>query len=85
MVRVKEFLLTTFTKSFLTLFLPFFIIISLTYLIKLSNLSSKVNLNLIDFGTLYIFVLPHIIFATIPLTFIGAIINSFAKLCYYLL
>jgi len=80
MVRVKEFLLTTFTKSFLTLFLPFFIIISLTYLIKLSNLSSKVNLNLIDFGTLYIFVLPHIIFATIPLTFIGAIINSFAKL-----
>jgi len=80
MVRVKEFLLTTFTKSFLTLFLPFFTIISLTYLIKLSNLSSKVNLDLIDFGTLYIFVLPHIIFATIPLTFIGAVVNSFAKL-----
>jgi len=37
MVKVKEFLLTNFIKSFLTLFLPFFIIISLTYLIKLSN------------------------------------------------
>jgi len=80
MVKVKEFLLSNFVKSFLTLFLPFFIIISLTYLIKLSNLSSKVSLNLTDFGTLYFYVLPHIIFATIPLTFIGAIVNTFSKL-----
>jgi len=80
MVKVKEFLLSNFFKSFLTLFLPFFIIIALTYLIKISNLSSKVNLNFIDFATLFLYALPYIIFATIPLAFIGAIINTFAKI-----
>ena len=80
MAKIKEFLLNSFTKSFMTLFLPFFIIISLTYLIKISNLSSKVNLNLYDFATLYLYVIPHIIFATVPLTFIGAVINSLSKL-----
>ena len=80
MAKLKEFILTNFVKSFLTLFVPFFIIISLTYLIKISNLSSKVNLDLLDFFTIFTYVLPHIFFASIPLTFIGATINTFAKL-----
>ena len=80
MAKLKEFILNNFTKSFITLFLPFYIIISLIYLVKLSNLSSKVNLDLVDLTTLYLFVMPHIIFATIPLTFIGAVINSLSKL-----
>jgi len=80
MAKLKSFILNNFTKSFMTLFLPFYVIISLTYLIKLSNLSSKVNLDLGDFATLYLFVVPHIIFATIPLTFVGAVINTFSKL-----
>ena len=80
MAKLKEFILTNFVKSFLTLFVPFFIIIALTYLIKISNLSSKVNLELIDFVTIFMYVLPHIFFASIPLTFIGATINTFAKL-----
>ena len=80
MAKLKEFILTNFVKSFLTLFIPFFIIIALTYLIKISNLSSRVNLEFLDFATIFMYVLPHIFFASIPLTFIGAIINTFAKL-----
>jgi len=80
MAKLKEFILTNFTKSLLTLFVPFFIIIALTYLIKISNLSAKVNLEFIDFITMFVYFLPHIFFATIPLTFIGATINTFAKL-----
>ncbi len=80
MAKLKEFILTNFVKSFLTLFVPFFIIIALTYLIKISNLSSKVNLEFLDFATIFMHVLPHIFFASIPLTFIGATINTFAKL-----
>jgi len=80
MIKAKEFLLLNFVKSFLVLFLPFFVIISLIYLIKLSNLASKVVLNLIDFSTLYFYLLPDIIFSTIPLTFIGALLNTFSKL-----
>ena len=80
MVKAKAFILENFTRSFLTLFLPFFVIISIIYIIKISNISFKTNLDFKDFTTLFIYMLPHIIFATIPLSFIGAVINSFAKL-----
>jgi len=80
MAKAKAFILENFTRSFLTLFLPFFVIISIIYIIKISNLSFKANLDFTDFATLFIYMLPHIIFATIPLSFIGATVNSFAKL-----
>jgi len=80
MVRVKEFILDNFIKSFLTLFIPFFLIISLIYIIKLSNLSAKVSIDMVDFLELYLYYLPLILFSTIPLTFIAATINTFSKL-----
>ncbi len=82
MVKAKEFILENFTKSFLTLFVPFFTIIALIYLIRVSNISYKVNLGFIDFLTMFAYFLPHIIFASIPLTFIGAVVNTFSKLSY---
>jgi len=80
MLRAKAFVLENFTRSFLTLFMPFFVIISIIYIIKISNISFKTNLDFVDFLTLFGYMLPHIIFATIPLSFIGAVINSFSKL-----
>ncbi len=80
MVRAKKFILESFVKSFLTLFIPFFIIISIIYIIQLSNLSFKINLNFTEFMTLYLYMLPKILFSTIPLSFVGAVINSLAKL-----
>ncbi len=80
MAKAKKFILDEFVKSFLTLFIPFFIIISIIYIIQLSNLSFKINLNFIEFMTLYLYMLPKILFSTIPLSFIGAVINAFAKL-----
>ncbi len=80
MRKAKKFILESFFKSFLTLFIPFFIIISIIYIIQLSNLSFKINLNFTEFMTLYLYMLPKILFSTIPLSFIGAVINSLAKL-----
>jgi len=80
MVKIKQYLLNNFTKSFLTLFIPFFIIISLIYNLKIAKLSAKITLSFYDFATLYLYFLPDIIFATVPLTFIGAIINSLTNL-----
>ncbi len=80
MLKAKKFLLDNFLKSFLTLFIPFFIIISIIYIIQLSNLSFKINLNFKEFMTLYLYMLPKILFSTIPLSFIGAIINSLSNL-----
>lgn len=80
MDKLKSYILKTFNKSFLALFIPFYAIISLTYLMNISRLSSRVSLDAGDFFTFYAYVIPDIIFITLPLTFLGAIINSFSKL-----
>ncbi len=80
MARLKAYLLTNFTKSFTTLFIPFFIIMSLIYIINISKLSARVTLEFSDFLMLYVYVLPDIIFSTLPLTFLGAVINSLSNL-----
>ena len=80
MVRVKQYILQLFSKSFLTLFIPFYIIISLTYLLNISRLSSRMSLDAQDFFTFYTYVIPDIIFITLPLTFLATIINIFSKL-----
>jgi lipopolysaccharide export system permease protein len=80
MLRSKQYILKVFSKSFLTLFIPFYIIISLSNLIYISRLSSKISLSSSDFLTFYILITPDIIFITIPLTFLAASINTFAKL-----
>jgi len=80
MDRLKSYLLNNFIKSFTTLFIPFFIIMSLIYIINISKLSARVTLEFSDFLMLYLYVLPDIIFSTLPLTFIGAIINSLSNL-----
>ncbi len=80
MDRLKSFILSNFSKSFITLFVPFFTILSLIYIINISKLSSKITLDGVDFFTFYLYVLPDIIFSTIPLAFIGGVINAFANL-----
>ena len=80
MVKTKQYILQLFSKSFLTLFIPFYIIISLTYLLNISRLSSRMSLDAQDFFTFYSYVIPDIIFITLPLTFLAAIINLFSKL-----
>ena len=80
MVKSKQYILQLFSKSFLTLFIPFYIIISLTYLLNISRLSSRMSLDTQDFFTFYSYVIPDIIFITLPLTFLAAIINVFSKL-----
>ncbi len=80
MDRLKKYILSNFTKSFTTLFVPFFIILSLIYIINISKLSAKITLDAVDFAKFYLYVLPDIIFSTIPLAFIGATINSFSNL-----
>ena len=80
MAKLKTYILNNFIKSFITLFVPFFIIMSLIYIINISKLSSKITLEFQDFIILYLYVLPDIIFSTLPLTFLGAVINSLSNL-----
>ena len=67
-------------KSFLTIFLPFFLIISLVYLVKIAGLTSKIQLSMLELLQLYSYSVPDIIFYTLPLSFIAALANVLVRL-----
>ncbi|AKF24451.1 hypothetical protein YH65_02880 [Sulfurovum lithotrophicum] len=80
MVNVKGYISSNFTKAFLTIFIPFFLIISLVYLVKISALTAQIQINFLELLLLYSYSLPNIIFYTIPLSFIAAVTNTLMKL-----
>ena len=80
MGKTRRYLLETFTKTYLVVFLPFLLIVSLIFLIQLSILSSKVNIGFAELGQLFGYMLPEIFFYTIPLSLIAAVANTFTRL-----
>lgn len=80
MVNVKGYISSNFTKSFLTIFLPFFMIISLVYLVKIAALTAKIQITFGELLTLYSYSVPDIVFYTLPLSFIAALANVLIKL-----
>ena len=80
MVNVKGYISSNFTKSFLTIFIPFFLIISLVYLVKIAGLTAKIQISSLELLSLYSYSIPDIIFYTLPLSFIAALANVLVKL-----
>lgn len=80
MVNIKGYISSNFTKAFLTIFIPFFLIISLVYLVKISTLTRHIQIDFPELLLLYSYSLPNIIFYTIPLSFIAAVANTLMKL-----
>ncbi|MBT8344024.1 MAG: LptF/LptG family permease [Sulfurovum sp.] len=80
MVNVRGYISSNFTKSFLTIFLPFFIIISLIFFVKISALTSTIQINFGELILLYSYSIPEIIFYTIPLSFVAALANVLINL-----
>ena len=80
MVNVRGYISSNFTKAFLTIFLPFFLIISLVFLVKISALTTKIQLTFGELVTLFAFSVPEIIFYTLPLSFIAALANVLMRL-----
>ena len=80
MVSVRAYISSSFAKAFLTIFLPFFLIISLVYLVKISALTSQIQITFGELLMLYSYSVPDIIFYTLPLSFIAALANVLIKL-----
>ena len=80
MVNVKGYVSSNFTKAFLTIFLPFFLIISLVYLVKIASLTAQIQITFIELLTLYAYSIPDIMFYTLPLSFVAALANVLMKL-----
>lgn len=65
---------------FLSMFMPLFAIASVIFMIKLATYTAVIQLTLWDMVKLYLFVLPEILFYTLPLTFFIAATLSLFRL-----
>lgn len=80
MVNVRGYISSNFTKSFLTIFLPIYLIISVSFLIKIFTFTNKINLMFHELLQLYIYSIPEIIFFTLPFTFVTALSSVLGRL-----
>jgi len=80
MAKTTAYISSNFVKSFLTIFLPFFLIVSLVYLVKIATLTSQIQITFAELLELYSYSTTDIIFYTLPLSFIAALANVLVKL-----
>ena len=73
MSKITSYLSTNFSKSFFTIITPFFIIVSLVYFVRISIMTSKIQMNFMELLTLYLYFTPSILFYTVPLSFVAAL------------
>ena len=80
MFKLKNHLLKTFASLFFSIFLPLIAIASIIILVKISQVTAVVQLNLLDMFKLYFFIVPQILFFTIPIAFFIAAVMTMNKL-----
>lgn len=80
MHRLRRYILSTFALLFFSIFLPLFSIASVIFLIKLASYTAVIQLSLWEMFKLYLFILPEILFYTLPVTFFVAASLSLFRL-----
>ena len=79
-VSIGSYLSQNFTSSFLTIFLPLFFIGALVFIIKISALTASIQINFIEMIQLFSYNLPSILFYTIPVSFLVAVVMTLLRL-----
>lgn len=80
MFKLKNHLLKTFASIFFSIFLPLLGIASIIILVKISQITAVVQLSLLDMAKLYLFILPQVLFFTVPIAFFISAIMTMNKL-----
>ena len=79
-LSISAYLSKNFTSSFLTIFLPLFFIGALVFIIKISALTASIKINFIEMMQLFSYNLPSILFYTLPVSFLVAIVITLLRL-----
>ncbi len=79
-MRLKNYLYLQLAQSFFPIFLSLFFITSLISLIKIAALTAVVSVSILELLTLYYYMIPDIVFYTLPITFFIALVVTLAKL-----
>jgi len=82
MVNIKRYILDNFARNFFLILLPFFLIISLVYFVRISILTSQISISFFELVELYWYFIPAILFYTIPVSFITAVAMVLTRLSF---
>lgn len=80
MHQLKKYILNNLSILFISIFSALFTIASVIFLIKLATYTAVIQLTIWEMAKLYIFVLPELLFYTLPITFFIAATLSLFKL-----
>lgn len=80
MHKLKSYITDNLFMIFLSMFTPLFAIASMIFMIQLATYTSIIQLSLLDMAKLYLFILPDILFFTLPITFFVATAMTLFKL-----
>ncbi len=70
MDKLYNYILSNLSILFFSIFLPLFTIASVIFMIKLATYTAVIQLTIGEMGKLYLFVLPELLFYTLPISFI---------------
>ena len=82
MDKLKSYLLSNFSQLYFSIFLPLYVIASVIMLVKIAAFTSVIQLNLLEMVKLYLFMLPDLLFYTLPVTFFISAVMTVAKLSF---
>jgi len=82
MGKLKGYLLSNFSQIYFSIFLPLYVIASVVMLVKIAAFTSVIQLNLFEMVKLYLFMLPDLLFYTLPVTFFISAVMTVSKLSF---
>ena len=79
-VGLFQYISENFTRAFLTIFLPLFFIGSLVSMVQLSSLTKFIQVDFFEMSRLFGYNLPAMLFYTIPVSFLIAVVTVLLRL-----
>lgn len=70
MDKLRRYILSNLSILFFSIFLPLFAIASVIFMIKLATYTAVIQLSITEMGKLYLFVVPELLFYTLPIAFV---------------
>jgi len=80
MNKLQKYIIHNLSILFLSIFIPLFAIASVIFLIKLATYTAVIHLTIWEMFKLYLFVLPEVLFYTLPVTFFIASVLTLFRL-----
>jgi len=79
-LKLKQYLFSQISLTFIPIFFGLFFITSIVYLVKIAALTSVITMNVVELFTLYVYIVPSIIFYTLPISFFISLVIALSKL-----